>query len=125
MEFFKNKNSVINIVKGTTISFGTTVVLLTIFSALLVYTNLSEETIKPVIIVVTGISILLGSSICTRKIRKNGVINGAIIGCIYMCIIYFISSALNNNFSLNITTIIMMISGIAGGILGGIIGVNT
>ena len=88
MELLKSQNSIVNIIKGILISFLFTFVALTIFSSLLTFTNLSEATIRPVIIVVTGIGILLGSSIATRKIKKNGLINGATIGGIYIILIY-------------------------------------
>ncbi len=125
MEIFENKNPIIGIIKGTLISFLVTLIALTVFSVLLVYTDLSEDTIKPVIITVTGISILIGSSIGTRKIRKNGLITGGGIGAIYILIIFCISSIMNSSFSLNLVSAIMIGVGIVGGVLGGIIGVNT
>ena len=102
----------------------TTVVMLLIFSIILAYTNTSENTITPVIMVVTGISILIGSSIGSIKIKKNGIINGGLIGGIYILILYLISSILNWRFGLNIQSIIMIAVGMIFGILGGIIGVN-
>ena len=117
MEIFKTENKFISIIKGVVISILFTLVLLTIFAVLLVYTDLQEETIKPVIITVTGISILVGSSISTKKIKKNGLINGALIGGTYIFMLYIISSILNSNFSINITSIIMIVIGILGGIV--------
>ena len=125
MEFFKTENKFISIIKGVVISFIFTLVLLTLFAILLVYTDLQEATIKPVIITVTGISILVGSSLGTKKLKKNGLINGAIIGGTYIFVIYIISSLLNSNFSIDLITLIMIVVGIVGGILGGIIGINS
>ena len=125
MEMFENDNSIISIIKGTAISFLATIIALTVFAVLLTYTELSENTIKPVVITVTGISILIGSSIGTRKIRNNGLITGGIIGFLYILIIYVISSALNTNFAIDWVSAIMIGVGIVGGIFGGIIGVNT
>ena len=125
MEIFENNKPIISIIKGTAISLLTTIIALTIFAVLLTYTDLSENTIKPVIITVTGISILIGSSIGTRKLRKNGLMTGGIIGVSYILIIYLISSVMNSNFALSLISVIMMGVGIIGGILGGIIGVNT
>ena len=113
-----------NIAKGVVISLITTFILLLIFSAILTYTQVSEEVINPVIIVITAISILIGSSIGNVKIRKNGLMNGAIIGGAYIIIIYFISSILNWRFGLEPQSIIMIVIGMIFGILGGIIGVN-
>ncbi len=117
MEIFKTENKFISIIKGVIIAILFTLVLLTIFAVLLVYTDLQEATIKPVIITVTGISILVGSSISTKKIKKNGLINGAIIGGTYVFMLYILSSILNSNFSINIAALIMITIGILGGIV--------
>lgn len=119
MEILETKNNhLFSIIKGTLVAFFVTVITLMFFSMLLVYTDLSEETIKPVIITITGISILIGSSIGTKKLKKNGLINGAIIGILYILIIYIISSILNSNFAINLMSLIMIGIGLIGGILG-------
>lgn len=71
---------IINILKGVGISLITTVVLLITFSIILTYTNIQENVINPVIMIITAISILIGSSLGNIKIKKNGLINGGIIG---------------------------------------------
>ena len=120
-----NENKTIkNIIKGIGIALITTVILLLIFSIILTYTNIDEKVINPVIMIVTAISILLGSSLGNIKIKKNGLINGGTIGAIYIITIYLISSILNWKFSLNIQSIFMIIIAIVFGILGGILGVN-
>ena len=125
MSFFKSNKQSICILRGIFISFLFTLFMLIIYSVLLVYTNLSEQTIRPVIITITGISILIGSSLGTRKLHKNGMISGGIIGGSYILLLYLISSTLNSNFSINWIAIIMIIVGLIGGIFGGIVGVNT
>ena len=125
MNFLKSKKKSICILRGVLISLIFTLVMITIYSTLLVYINLSEQTMKPVIITITGISLLIGSSIETRKIHKNGLINGAIIGAIYMFSLYLISSCLNSNFKVGLTSAIMIIIGLVGGAIGGIIGVSS
>ena len=113
------------IIKGVGISIIITLIGLTAFSLLLVYTNLSENLIQPVVIVITAISIFLGSFLVNRKKESKGILNGAIIGILYIAIIYTISSIVNNmDFSLNFGSIIMIAIGIIGGAIGGIIGVN-
>ena len=113
-----------NIGKGLMLSLVITFVLLFIFAILITYTNISENTIDTVIIVITAISILIGSSISNYKIKKNGLVNGGIIGGTYILTIYIISSLLNWQFGLSMQSIIMIIVGMVFGILGGIIGVN-
>ena len=110
--------------KGLLISFIMTILILLIFSIILSFTNISEKTIVPVIIISTAISILIGSSISNIRIKKNGILNGALIGGGYILILYLLSSILNARFNLNIQSIIMISVGVVFGILGGIIGVN-
>lgn len=126
MKTYKDNKSDIfkSLAIGIGISFITTIILLLIFAVVLTYTNVSENTITPVILVTTAISILLGSSIGNIKIKKNGILNGSIIGGSYILILYLLSSILNARFGLNTQSIIMICVGIIFGILGGIIGVN-
>ena len=64
METYKdNKSDILkSLAIGIGISFITTIILLLIFAVVLTYTNISENTITPVILIATAISILLGSS---------------------------------------------------------------
>ena len=124
MEKVKDTSIIKCISKGVIISILFTIIALSIFSILLVKTNISEEMIDIVIPVITCVSILVGSSISMNRVKKKGLVNGAIIGAIYIFIIYLISSIVNSNFTINRATIIMMTLGVIGGILGGIVGVN-
>lgn len=124
METFEKNNIFLKILKGVGISFAFTLICLTIFSALLTYTSLSESLIQPVVISVTGISILAGSFFATRKVGKNGIIKGIAVGLIYILLIYLTSSIAGGNFALTIGSMIMILIGILCGAIGGIIGVN-
>ncbi len=88
-EFVKN---IIRIIKGSIISIILTLLLLLIFAIILTNTSLGENIINPVIIVISVISILIGSSISTLKISKNGLLNGGLVGIIYILTIYLLSS---------------------------------
>ena len=112
------------IIKGVIISVIFTLIFLFVFSIILTYTNISESFIVPVIIVITAISIFIGSSMGNIKIKKNGLLNGALIGGIYLSSIYLLSGLINQDFSLSIASIIVIISGMICGMFGGIIGVN-
>lgn len=119
-----NNNNIIKVIKGSIISFLVSVILLFIFASLLVYTSLQETTIKPVVIIISIISILIGSSLSSIKIKKNGIINGALVGLIYILTIYILSSISLIGFNLNLYSIIMMIGATVSGMIGGVIGVN-
>ena len=110
MEESMSKNFT-NIIKGVIISIVFTLISLFIFSIILTYTNVSEQFTTPVIIVITAISIFIGSSIGNLKMRKNGLINGALVGGIYLLSIYLLSGIINQNFSLNIQSLIIIVAG--------------
>ena len=123
-EILEINNTAKVIIKGSIISFISLIILLLVFAVVLTYTNTSENIIPVVTIIINAVSILIGSSIATIHIKKNGILNGAIIGAIYMLLIYIVSVILNNSFHLQIQSIVMIILGIISGGIGGIIGVN-
>ena len=109
MEVLKSQNQPICIAKGILISFIITIVLLTIFAGLLVYTNLPESVTKPVTLTITCFSLIIGSSICTKKLKTHGLLNGGIVGIGYILVLYIISSIVNSNFTINLMSISMII----------------
>ena len=119
----KDKNS-IKIIKGTIIAFVLSLILLTIYATLLSFTSISETTMVPVVISITGVCILIGSSISSIHIKKQGLLNGALVGLIYMLALYILSSIIFSSFVLNVNSIIMIIVGVVTGMIGGVIGVN-
>lgn len=120
----ENGNNIKRVLKGSAFSILITLIGLLIYSIILSYTSVAESTIPTIIIIITGISILIGSTISTANIKKNGIVNGILVGLIYISLIYLLSSIITGNFLLNINSIIMIIvSGLTGAV-GGIIGVN-
>lgn len=118
------RKNFLRIAKGVVISIFATLILLFIFSLILTFTSVSETTIKPIIIIISIISLLIGSSISTLKINKKGIVNGGIVGISYILIIYILSSIVSNEFNLNLDSLIMIILSVIAGMTGGIIGVN-
>lgn len=120
----KVNQNLLRVIKGSLLAIIISLIALLAYAAILTYTNVSESTITPVIIVIAGISILIGSYISNLKIKKQGMLNGALVGLIYMLSIYIISSIALTGFTFNISSIIMILVGMIMGIIGGIIGVN-
>ena len=118
------KGNLIRILKGTGLAVAITLVLLLIYSCLLTYTELNENTIPAVVIVITAFSIFAGSFVSSINIKKNGLTNGALVGLIYILVIYLLSSIISGKFGFNLTSVIMTIASIMAGAIGGIIGVN-
>lgn len=117
-------NATVSIVKGYIVSIILSLILLFIYAVVLVNTTVQENTIKPVVIVITCISILIGSSISSIKIKKNGIVNGLCVGGGYICTLYILSSIAITGFKMDMVSLIMIFSGILVGGIGGIIGVN-
>lgn len=118
------KSNYIYILRGIIVSVLITMLGLLIFSIILTKTNTAEATIFPVVVVITAISILIGSFIASGKIKNKGIVNGAIVGGCYMLVIYLLSSIMGNSFSLNVQSFVTIIAAIMAGIIGGILGVN-
>lgn len=117
-------NNIKRIIKGSVFSIVITIIGILIYSIVLCNTNVAENSMSTVIIIITAISILIGSTISTTNIKKNGILNGMLVGFIYIAMIYLLSSVITGNFLLNINSIIMIIASVITGALGGIIGVN-
>ena len=117
-------NNLTYIIKGIVISIIFSLASLILFAAILSYTKVPESTIFPVVIILSTLSILVGSSLSTIKIRKNGLLNGLAVGATYILMLYIISSIVNTGFAVNAYTVIMMVGGVMAGVIGGIVGVN-
>ena len=120
----KMNQNIFRVIKGSGLAIIISLVLLLIYATLLTTTDISETTMTPVVITISGISILIGSSISSLKIKKQGMLNGALVGMIYMLIIYLLSSILLEGFTIDVKSIMMIGVGIIAGMIGGIIGVN-
>ena len=71
MERSKHEQNIIRIVKGSLFAIILTFIFLFIFATILTYSNIPESTITPIVIIITAISILIGSAKSTRNINKN------------------------------------------------------
>ena len=89
------------IVKGYIIALIISLISLFVYSVVLVNTDIQEYTIKPVVTIIIAISILIGSSISSMKIRKNGILNGFCVGGIYLLSLYVLSSIAITGFYLS------------------------
>lgn len=120
----KTDSNIIVVLKGSIIAVLITLVGLFILSIILTYTSVSEKISNPIIIAITGISILISSIISSRKVTKNGMVNGGFVGFIYILTIFLLSSILGAGFSFNMYTLLTIIIAAIAGIIGGIIGIN-
>ena len=114
-EVMEPMGNVKRIIKGSLISIAITIVLLILYSVALTYTNISESTIPMVTLIITGVSILIGSQIAATRIRKNGLVNGMGIGAVYILTIYLLSSIIAGNFAMSLFSTLMIVISVATG----------
>ena len=67
----ESKKNIMRALKGSVVSILITILLLLIYAILLTYTSISESTMVPVIVTISGISILVGSTISSLKIKNT------------------------------------------------------
>lgn len=120
---YKDKN-IYAIFKGFLISIILSLFFIFLYAVILVNTDIQESTINPVIMIITGVSVLIGSSISSLRIRKNGILNGICVGGLYIISLYILSSIALCGFYFNISSVIMILIGMILGAVGGVIGVN-
>ena len=120
----KNKSTVTYVLKGTITSIVITIIMLLIFSVVLANSNIAEETMIPIITIITAISIIIGSVVSTKNIEKKGLVIGSVTGLLYIITIYLFSSIIVENFAINLYSVILIGAAVIAGMFGGIIGVN-
>ena len=102
-------NNILKILVGSGIALLISIIMLLIISIILTYTNISENILTVSVIIISALSILIGSIISAININKNGIINGSLVGAIYMITIYLLSSIFVAGFSINLQSAIMII----------------
>ena len=110
--------------KGLAFSFIFTLILFFIFAIILRFTNVSDNVIPGIVLLISIISILSGAAICTKNAENQGWLWGSSIGGAYAVILYIISSLTLTGFSFPLATLYLLLGYIAIGAVGGIVGIN-
>ena len=114
----------IKIIKGLAFSFIFTLITFFIFSIILRFTNIEDNIIPGIVLLISIISILAGAAMCTKNANSQGWLWGGCIGFSYSVILYLISSLTLTSFALPLTTFYLIGGYIIVGAIGGIIGIN-
>ena len=110
--------------KGLIFSFAFTLFMFFIFAVILKFTNISDSIIPGIVLIISIISILCGSAICTKNADSQGWLWGSSIGGTYALILYLISSLTLTGFSLPLSTFYLIVGYIVIGAIGGVVGIN-
>ena len=92
----RKSSNILKVIKGSVISIFISVILLFIASLILTYTNIGENAIPTMIIIISAISIFIGSLVSAMHIKQKGILNGSLVGAIYIIIIYIIVEIIMN-----------------------------
>lgn len=114
----------IKLLKGLGFSYLFTFCAFLLFATILHFTNISDNVIPGIILLISILSILTGSAICTKNADSQGWLWGSIIGITYALILYIVSSLTLTGFYIPFSSLYLILGYTAIGSIGGIIGIN-
>lgn len=112
------------IIKSIAVSYGISILLMMVYALLLADTNIPESSIPVATLMITLMSVMMGSSLAMVKIKEKGLMNGGMVGLIYILVLFFLSSIFVTGFGLKGIAWEMIVLTIVAGMVGGIVGVN-
>ncbi|MDD3303624.1 MAG: TIGR04086 family membrane protein [Clostridia bacterium] len=116
----KLKNYSISLV----ISFIISLIFISLTAVIFAYTNINDRHLQSFIFGTLLISVLVGSTLLSRKIKEKGLLYGALFGVIYCLLMYFIAVIESGSFFVSNTLGLYLGICAVAGVIGGIIGVN-
>ena len=114
----------IKMLKGLCFSYLFTFCAFLVFAIVLHFSNVSDTVIPGIILLISILSILTGSAICTKNASSQGWLWGSSVGLTYALILYIVSSLTLTGFSLPLSSLYLILGYTAIGTVGGIIGIN-
>ena len=106
------------------ISFFITLIGISLVSVIFAYTNINDRHLQTFVFGIILLSVLIGATILSRRIKQKGLIFGGIFGIIYCLLIYLASSIAYTGLFVSSTLVMYILICFLSGIVGGIIGVN-
>ena len=116
----KEEKFLLSYIKGVVSSFTISIILFYILGIILTSSKITEKIITPAILIITGLSILIATSVVMIKNNEKG----CLIGLSYFSILYIVSSISMQNFEINVYSMIMLVITFICGSIGGIVGIN-
>ena len=120
----KEEKFLLSYIKGVVSSFIISIILFYILGIILTSSKITEKIITPAILIITGLSILIATSVVMIKNNEKGLLKGGLIGLSYFSILYIVSSISMQNFEINVYSMIMLVITFICGSIGGIVGIN-
>ncbi len=99
-------------------------ILFLITSCIFAYTSINDNFLDMFVYTIIGISVVVTSTMLSRKIKEKGILYGGLFGLLVMLNIYLFSLLFLNGIYFTTITGILFLIAIVSGAIGGIIGVN-
>ena len=113
-----------NIAFSLLVSFVVAIVFLSLSACIFAYTNINDRHLETFVFGVVMFSVLIGSTVLSKKIKEKGLMYGAMFGLIFCLIIYVFTCLSFTGFFVSNTLGVYLAISVLSGIIGGVIGVN-
>lgn len=115
------KNKIFAILKSLIAAYVVTAMLLLFVALLMQKLALADKQINLFVIMIYGISTIVGGFVFCKIKKRKRLLNGIILGCFYYIMLILVSALINkgfeNDFAKNIISFVICI---VGGVIGGI-----
>lgn len=118
------KALMVNVSKGVLRGVILTTVCLVIYSIIMNFVDMSPKTTSVVYMVITSLSILLGSVYSSRINGENGWIVGLLVALIYMALLIIVTALVNGGLVFTTLILVQLILALLVGVFSGMLGIN-
>ena len=112
------------VVRALVISFALSLILFVILSFIMLYSSMSEQMIRPMVLVVSLIAMVIVGFVASRGSNIRGFLIGGIAALLYMLILYIIGVLVFSAPPFNLNGLIRFLYAFVAGAVGGVLGKN-
>ena len=123
MKIGVKKGDIFDIAKSLMLAILINLALIVIFAVVVKFTDIPDECIMPINIIIKCVSIVAGVMFSIKN-AERGALKGAIVGILFELATYLMFGIINSDFSLNLTILIDTLVLFVIGTITGIITVN-
>ncbi|WP_027634068.1 TIGR04086 family membrane protein [Clostridium hydrogeniformans] len=120
----EKKALMVNVSKGVLRGVILTTVCLVIYSIIMNFVDISPKTTSVVYMVITSLSILLGSVYSSKINGEKGWIVGLLVALIYMALLMIVTALVNGGLVFTTLILVQLILALLVGFFSGMLGIN-
>jgi len=123
-DLHESESKIILMIKTLILAFAISFVCIIIYSIILSFTSVSDNTMAIITQIITMISIVIAALYCGKKVKSKGWLYGMIVGLLFVLLMIPISMIWGQTPTFDKYFTAKIIMGTLVGFIGGIIGVN-